>query len=87
MLKAEERAGALDNVELAVAPAAIALTSGGTARGRFELAIHRRHLQAAEMAAREMGGLSLGADAPELVEDGALESSNSTVIARPVRVG
>jgi hypothetical protein len=42
-----------------VAPAAIAMTSQGTAHGRFERAIHRGHVQAAEMAAREMGGLSL----------------------------
>src|ERR687897_3768076 len=43
----------------AVAPAAFAMTSQGTAHGRFERAIHRRQVQAAEMAAREMGGLSL----------------------------
>ena len=35
------------------------MTSQGTARGRFGRAIHRRNVQAAEMAAREMGGLSL----------------------------
>lgn len=35
------------------------MTSQGTARGRFQRAIHARHLQNAEMAAREMGGLSL----------------------------
>jgi hypothetical protein len=34
---------------------------------RFQCAIHRRHVQAAEMAAREMGGLSL-ADALLLCE-------------------
>lgn len=51
----------------AVAPAANAMTSQGTAHGRFERAIHRRHVQAAEMAAREMGGLSL-ADALLLCE-------------------
>ena len=51
----------------AVAPAAIAMTSQGTAHGRFQRAIHRRHVQAAEMAAREMGGLSL-ADALSLCE-------------------
>jgi hypothetical protein len=28
-------------------------TSQGTAHGRFQRAIHRRHVQAAEMAARE----------------------------------
>jgi hypothetical protein len=43
------------------------MTSQGTADGRFERAIHRRHVQAAEMAAREMGGLSL-ADALLLCE-------------------
>src|SRR5205809_3176307 len=43
------------------------MTSQGTARGRFGRAIHRRHVQAAEMAAREMGGLSL-ADALMLCE-------------------
>ena len=35
------------------------MTSQGTAHGRFERGIHRGHVQAAEMAAREMGGLSL----------------------------
>ena len=35
------------------------MTSRGTAHERFQRAIHRRHAQAAEMAAREMGGLSL----------------------------
>jgi hypothetical protein len=43
------------------------MTSQGTAHGRFQRAIHRRHVQAAEMAAREMGGLSL-ADALLLCE-------------------
>jgi hypothetical protein len=43
------------------------MTSQGTAHGRFQRAIHRRHLQAAETAAREMGGLSL-ADALSLCE-------------------
>jgi hypothetical protein len=43
------------------------MTSQGTARGRFQRAIHRRHIQAAEVAAREMGGLSL-ADALLLCE-------------------
>jgi hypothetical protein len=32
------------------------MTSQGTAHGRFQRAINRRHVQAAEMAAREMGG-------------------------------
>ena len=35
------------------------MTSRGTAHGRFTRALARRHLNAAEMAAREMGGLSL----------------------------
>ena len=35
------------------------MTSEGTAHGRFRRAIHARHVQNAEMAAREMGGLSL----------------------------
>jgi hypothetical protein len=43
------------------------MTSQGTARGRFQRAIHSRHVQNAEMAAREMGGLSL-ADALLLCE-------------------
>ena len=43
------------------------MTSQGTAHGRFQRAIHRRHVRAAEMAAREMGGLSL-ADALTLCE-------------------
>ncbi len=43
------------------------MTSQGTAHGRFQRAIHRRHLNAAEMAAREMGGLSLS-DALALCE-------------------
>jgi hypothetical protein len=43
------------------------MTSQGTARGRFQRAINRRHLLAAEIAVREMGGLSL-ADALLLCE-------------------
>jgi hypothetical protein len=43
------------------------MTSQGTAHGRFQRAIHARHIQNAEMAAREMGGLSL-ADALLLCE-------------------
>jgi hypothetical protein len=43
------------------------MTSQGTAHGRFQPAINRRHLLAAEMAARAMGGLSL-ADALLLSE-------------------
>jgi hypothetical protein len=41
------------------------MTSQGTAHGRFQRAIQRRHLTAAEMAARELGGLNL-AEALEL---------------------
>jgi hypothetical protein len=43
------------------------MTSQGTARGRFQRAIHARHVQNAEIAAREMGELSL-ADALMLCE-------------------
>src|SRR3954451_19243405 len=43
------------------------MTSQGTPRGRFQRAIHSRHLHNAETAAREMGGLSL-ADALLLCE-------------------
>ena len=43
------------------------MTSQGTAHGRFQRAIHRRHVQAAEMPPREIGGLSL-ADALSLCE-------------------
>jgi hypothetical protein len=43
------------------------MTSQGTPRGRFGRTIERRHLNAAEMAARAMGGLSL-ADALSLCE-------------------
>jgi hypothetical protein len=35
------------------------MTSQGTPHGRFQRAINRRHVQAAEMAAREIGQLSL----------------------------
>jgi hypothetical protein len=35
------------------------MTSQGTAHARFERAIHRGHVLAAEIAAREMGGISL----------------------------
>jgi hypothetical protein len=49
-------------------PSGIAtMTSQGTAHGRFQRAIHARHVQNAEMAAREMGGLPL-ADALTLCE-------------------
>jgi hypothetical protein len=43
------------------------MTSQGTAHGRFQRAIHARNAQAAEMAAREMGRVSL-ADALSLCE-------------------
>jgi hypothetical protein len=43
------------------------MTSQGTAHGRFQRAIHARNVQAAEMAAREMGPVSL-ADALSLCE-------------------
>jgi hypothetical protein len=43
------------------------MTSQGSAHRRFQRAIHSRHTQNAEMAAREMGGLSL-ADALSLCE-------------------
>ena len=43
------------------------MTSQGSAHRRFQRAIHARHVQNAEMAAREMGGLSL-ADALQLCE-------------------
>jgi hypothetical protein len=43
------------------------MTSQGTAHGCFQRALHRRNVLAAEMAAREMGGLSL-ADALMLSE-------------------
>jgi hypothetical protein len=43
------------------------MTSQGTAHGRFQRAINRRHVQPAEMAAREVGGLSL-ADALSVCE-------------------
>jgi hypothetical protein len=59
---------ALPVLVAAVAPAAS--RSGdqpGTPHGRFQRAIHARHVQNAEMAAREMGGLSL-ADALLLCE-------------------
>jgi hypothetical protein len=43
------------------------MTSQGSAHGRFQRAIHQRNVQNAEMAAREMGSLSL-ADALTLCE-------------------
>jgi hypothetical protein len=36
------------------------MTSQGSARGRFQRAIHARHVDNAEMMAREMGEVSLG---------------------------
>jgi hypothetical protein len=46
-------------------PTAHSMTNQGTAHGRFARAIRDRHLRRAEMAARELGGLSL-ADALDL---------------------
>ena len=43
------------------------MTSQGSAHGRFQRAIYRRNVENADMAAREMGGLSL-ADALSLCE-------------------
>jgi hypothetical protein len=43
------------------------MTSQGTAHARFQRAIHSRHVRNAEIAARELGGLSL-ADALSLCE-------------------
>jgi hypothetical protein len=43
------------------------MTSQGSAHGRFQTRLQRRNVQAAEMAAPEMGGLSL-ADALSLCE-------------------
>lgn len=48
-------------------PTASTMTSQGSADGRFQRAIHRKNVREAEMAAREMGRLSL-ADALELCE-------------------
>jgi hypothetical protein len=53
------------------------MTSQGTAHGRFQRAISSRNLQNAEMAAREMGGLSL-ADALALCELLAAVDPNAT---------
>ena len=44
---------------LAAAPAVRDMTSQGSAYGRFRRAIQRRHVVAAEIAANEMGQLSL----------------------------
>lgn len=43
------------------------MTSQGTAHGRFQRAIHARNIAQADLAARELGGLSL-ADALSLCE-------------------
>jgi hypothetical protein len=48
------------------APAAIVMTSQGSAQARFQRAIKDGHVRNAEMAARELGALSL-ADALALV--------------------
>jgi hypothetical protein len=50
----------------AVAPAASSMTSQGTAHGRFQRALQRRDVRGAEMAAKEIGQLSL-IDAAALV--------------------
>ena len=60
------RTGPLDS-RAAVAPAAIRYDVAGDSTRPLPTRIHRRHVQAAEMAAREMGGLSL-ADALSLCE-------------------
>lgn len=53
-------APALSVLVAAVAPAAShSDDQPGTPDGRFQRAIHNRHVQNAEMAAREMGGVSL----------------------------
>src|SRR5262245_52187069 len=52
---------------MAVAPAASDDDQPGTAHGRFQRAVHERNVQNAEMAAREMGHVSL-ADALALCE-------------------
>jgi hypothetical protein len=43
----------------AVAPAAVVMTSQGTPHGRFQRAIRARQLFHAELAARELGSLTL----------------------------
>src|ERR671911_2098412 len=53
-----ERQPALTRIPFTVAPAAIYDVAGDSTRP-FQRAIHHGHVQAAEMAAREMGGLSL----------------------------
>ena len=61
-------------------PSGDPMTSQGQP-GTFRRAIHRRHVQAAEMAAREMGGLSL-ADALSLCELLALAASGLAELRR-----
>ena len=46
-------------LDVAVAPAAIAMTAQATAQTRFQRAIHQGDVQAAETAARELPGLPL----------------------------
>jgi len=60
------------------------MTSEGTARGRFQRAIHARNLLNAETAAREMGGLSL-ADALALCELLAAADPNRCRLRRSLR--
>jgi hypothetical protein len=47
------------------------MTSQGTANGRFQRAIQRRNLFAAELAIREMGGLASLHEARERARDRA----------------
>jgi len=56
------------------------MTSQGTPHGRFQRAIHSRQVQYAEVAAREMGGLSL-ADALLLCE--LLANTDPALVTTP----
>src|SRR3954464_11803965 len=68
MAKAYCGPAGLSNLRKAVAPTAVAtMPSQGTEQGRFQRAIHAGRVFDAEIAAREMGGLSL-ADALMLCE-------------------
>jgi hypothetical protein len=62
------------------------MTSQGTARGRFQRAIHARHVQNAEIAAREMGGLSL-ADALSLCATTTARRAHRALNVQPPRAG
>jgi hypothetical protein len=59
------------------------MTSEGAAHGRFQRAIRRRDVLAAEMAAHEMGGLSL-ADALTLCELLAAVDPSATSVPRRI---